>query len=420
MPNLTHTRTAPLMLGGEPASAALRDITHLAADLVSHFAQSNPTYKSFQMESIQEDLIAVTAQGMRLSIRLIETGQLPSDRELDSIHSLTVKQALAGVPLSAILALTDEGINAFRNLILNRAGSEDSADLKVLNRRIFILAQRLHTFVSVSYLAVIPSVAHSQDAESAHTLASTILAGGDATHLALQMGIDLAPTYLVLRLNVAAPPARTGARDGAHQRLQAHRNLAAAQGRLAQHYGAALLAAPPPHRGLVLIAGSAEWGTVRTLVQQIEKELGIDITAVGEQADIDDVPAAAAHTRELAYLVQRLGLPHASYRMDDLALEYQMTRPGPGRDRLARLLEPLSASPELLQTLSVHLANDQNRQRTASMLGLHTNTVDNRIKRIAQLTGLDPTLPSSLLKIRAAMIALAFTSTDGDVRPANM
>jgi len=57
---------------------------------------------------------------------------------------------------------------------------------------------------------------------------------------------------------------------------------------------------------------------------------------------------------------------------------------------------------------------------TASALGLHTNTIDNRIKRIATLTGLDPALPSELLKLRAAMISLTFASTDVDNRPAKM
>ncbi|MFE4499892.1 PucR family transcriptional regulator [Rhodococcus sp. NPDC056743] len=409
----------PLMLGGEPASTAVRDFVPLAAELVKNFSRASPTFKAFNMQSVQEDMVAVTAQGLQLAIQLMDHRKLPTDRDLDSIHTLTVRQAHKGVPLSAILALTDEGISVIRNRILSRADAEDAANLKELNQLLFTAAQRLHSFVSVSYLAAIPAGAQLEES-SAGALVKAMLDGGDPTEIALQMGIELAPRYLVLRLLVNLPKPRPGARDGAHQRLQAYRDLAAAQAKVAAHFGAKLLEAPAPQRGLVLIEGTPHWGLVSEVVRQAQAKIGVEITAVGENAALEDLAAAQRTTRELVHLVRRLGLPAQSYRMEDLALEYQLTRSGPGRDSLIDLLRPLDNNPELLQTLSVHLANDQHRQRTASALGLHTNTVDNRIKRIAQLTGLDPTLPSELLKLRAAMIALTFVSTDMDVRPVKL
>ncbi|PBC41038.1 CdaR family transcriptional regulator [Rhodococcus sp. ACPA4] len=411
--------SGPLMLGGEPASTAVRDFVPLAAELVKNFSRANATFKTLNLESVQEDLVAVTAQGLQLAIQLMDHRKLPTDRDLDSIHTLTVRQARQGVPLSAILAVTDEAISVIRNLILSRAGVEDSANLKELNHLLFTVAQRLHSFISVSYLAAIPAGAQLEGS-SAGALVKAMLDGDDPTDLALQLGIELAPRYLVLRLLVNLPKPRPGARDGAHQRLQAYRDLAAAQAKVAAHFGAKLLEAPAPQRGLVLIEGTPHWGLVCQVVRQATAKIGVQITAVGENAALEDLPAAQATTRELVHLVRRLGLPAQSYRMEDLALEYQLTRIGPARDSLIGLLRPLDSNPELLQTLSVHLSNDQHRQRTASALGLHTNTVDNRIKRIAHLTGLDPTLPSELLKLRAAMIALTFVSTDVDIRPVKL
>lgn len=406
----------PIMLGGEPASNAVRDFVPLAADLVAYFARANPLYKSFHMDSVQEDLAAVTAQGLRLTIRLLDHRQPPTDRELESIHTLTVRQARKGVPLSAILTLTDEGITAFRNAIVSRAGADDAENLKELNHLLFALTQRLHTFISVSYLAAAPANAQIED-HSTGALVRAMLDGEDPTQIALQMGIELAPRYLVLRLLVPLPRPRPGARDGAHQRMQAYRDLAAAQAHLTAHYGASALEAPAPQRGLVLIEGTPTWESVCEVVQHAQDTVGVQITAIGEDAALEDVHAAGVTTRDLSHLVRRLGLPARPYRMEDLALEYQLTRPGVGRDSLIALLKPLDNHPELLETLSVHLANDQHRQRTASELSLHTNTVDNRIKRISQLTGLDPTLPSGLIKLRAAMIALDFANTKTDNRP---
>jgi DNA-binding PucR family transcriptional regulator len=39
---------------------------------------------------------------------------------------------------------------------------------------------------------------------------------------------------------------------------------------------------------------------------------------------------------------------------------------------------------------------------------VHTNTVDYRLKRIGRLIGVDPTSPSGLLQVRAALVARAY------------
>lgn len=411
MSNVSQEPIRPLMLGGQLASDSVREFAPLAADLIDHFARTDSAFNSFNMESVRSDLTAVTAQGLRLAIQLLDQRQEPSDSELDGIRHLTVAQARRGVPLTAILTLTDEGISAIRNLIISRAGQDDEADLKELNRLIFSISQRLHAVISVSYLSAAPTVDRTQECTNS-ALVKAMLAGGDPTHLAAQMEVELASSYLLVRLDIAQPPAHRLLADGQRSRGQSQQLLATARGLITASHGSSVLEAPNPHRGMLLLAGSPPWEAVRHMISKIGSDLGVELAAVAEQAQLDEIPAAAAHTRELALLVRRLGRPAGLYGMEDLALEYQITRCGPGRDRLARLLDPLDATPELLETLSIHLANDLNRQRTASRLAVHTNTVDNRIKKIVLLTGLDPTGPSELLKLRAASIAKAFTRAD--------
>lgn len=88
-----------------------------------------------------------------------------------------------------------------------------------------------------------------------------------------------------------------------------------------------------------------------------------------------------------------------------MLLDYQLTRPGVARRELAALLDPLADHPELLQTLEVHLGYDLNRRRTASTLHIHANTVDYRLRRIAELTGLDPARRVDLRHLEAALVA---------------
>ena len=147
----------PLMLGGKPASTAVNDVIPLASDLVDHLSRANPTLTSLQTEAVRRELIAVIVQGLQVGIQLLDHRKLPTDQELDGIHTMTVQQALKGVPLSAILNLTNEGISTFRTLILSRADAEDSANLGDLNEFLFALAQRLHSFISISYLSALPA-----------------------------------------------------------------------------------------------------------------------------------------------------------------------------------------------------------------------------------------------------------------------
>ncbi|WP_370100426.1 helix-turn-helix domain-containing protein [Streptacidiphilus sp. MAP12-20] len=60
---------------------------------------------------------------------------------------------------------------------------------------------------------------------------------------------------------------------------------------------------------------------------------------------------------------------------------------------LAALLDPLAERPELLATLRAYLARQQDRRGTARELGLHPNTVDNRLARASELIGVDVTSP---------------------------
>jgi len=114
--------------------------------------------------------------------------------------------------------------------------------------------------------------------------------------------------------------------------------------------------------------------------------------------------------QQLLDMVQRLRSTPGLYRFDDLALEYQLTRPGPGREYLGSLLDPLDEHAELLETLQTHIAHNLNRQRTARLLHVHTNTVDYRLKRIGQLTGFDPTKASGLWYLRSALVARTYGS----------
>ncbi|MCA2207900.1 PucR family transcriptional regulator [Nocardia rosealba] len=127
------------------------------------------------------------------------------------------------------------------------------------------------------------------------------------------------------------------------------------------------------------------------------------LIVIAIEAAGDDIPAATEVGHELLDVARRLRKRPGLYHFDDLAVEYQLTRPGPGRDRLETALDAVAVDPELVTTLRVHLNNGLHRRLTAREMHIHENTVDYRLRRIYRLAGLDPRNPELITRLRAAL-----------------
>jgi sugar diacid utilization regulator len=174
---------------------------------------------------------------------------------------------------------------------------------------------------------------------------------------------------------------------------------------LTQRYRGSALEVLSRHGGTVLLPTElADDPSLDLLIADLSRTARMPLTATVIRAATAEIPGAADRAHELLDLAARLEMT-GLHRFDDLALEYQLTRPGPGLDQLSALLDPLDDHPELLATLRCYIANDQSRKRTAARLHLHPNSVDYRLKRIAQLTGLDVVRSAGLWYLRSALVA---------------
>ncbi len=408
---MTHTaeaRERALFLAGRPASEALADATALADGILRRHAATSADYALYRMTEFHADIVDAVASGFRLAARVLDGGALPVEDELGAIVTLIEDKALLGVPLQAMMGIVDATLDALRRTVLERAASADGSDVREANDRLFAYAQHIHTLIPVWYI----NAAHRERAGAEDGPRVESLLAGRPT------GPGTPDRYLVVRLvidpHADAAPVRTPggvpvpvpphvAVKAGHDANEAQRQVTAAF--------AGALTAPAPHRGLVLIplAGPVtrevpQLDTLRTVLHEVCTALDAGITAVADVAAVPEIPAALGTTRELARIVARLRYPADLYTLADLAVEYQLTRPGPGRDRLAQRLRALQDNRGLLETLEVHLGNDLDRRRTATALGLHPNTVDHRLKRIAQLTGDDLTRQRGLRRLHAASL----------------
>ncbi|MFD6224390.1 PucR family transcriptional regulator [Nocardia asteroides] len=168
-----------------------------------------------------------------------------------------------------------------------------------------------------------------------------------------------------------------------------------------------------PDWGTVLIpTTSVTTDQLGEFVSDLTAAVRVPIISVAFESATQGIPGAATIAHELLDVAIRLRKPPCLYGLEDLAVEYQLTRPGPGRDQLVSLLAPLDASPDLRRTL-FELVNYQfDRRHTASRLYVHPDTIDNRLKLIFELTGLPPTSDSQW-RLYAAVIARRFVEGVG-------
>ncbi|WP_063063388.1 PucR family transcriptional regulator [Nocardia violaceofusca] len=309
-----------------------------------------------------------------------------------------------GIPIDTILRLVHDGVRLAIDLVrrsaVTRIGTTGIRRRPIDGDVVLDLLTTITSTVAGAYARQL----HAADRQhAARALATALLEGRPTSALVRHGGIEVADEYWVLALTVLRIPDCPGSRVGADVLTLAPIRRVRAE--LADRFDGAALDVLSLDGGTVLVpAALAEDAALDLLVADLTRTAGVPIAAALTRAEAPGIPAAADRAHELLDLAARLGMT-GLHRFDDLALEYQLTRPGPGLDQLSALLDPLDDYPELLSTLRCFIANDQSRKRTANRLHLHPNSVDYRLKRIAQLTGLDVSRSTGLWYLRSALIA---------------
>lgn len=286
--------------------------------------------------------------------------------------------AHTGVSFDAVHHAVWEGTReAVDRLVAETPGPPDAA---AATAQLRTTMEAIHTMSVAAYHAF---RREAEDRSAVLTAAEQALTGADSYHV-------LAVRFWEMP---DRPAAAAWSRLSSEMKQRCHTSMLSVSG----HAGATLLvpeyAVPDDGMDQVLQAAATA--------------AGVTVTATLVRADRGQVTDAHARAHELLDLACAAGRGPGLRRFRDLVVEYQVTRPGLARDRLAAILDPLAAQPELLDTLTRHVQNELNRMRTARDLEVHANTVDHRLKRVRQLTGYDPNQLAHLCTLRAALIIRA-------------
>ncbi|MGV9679918.1 PucR family transcriptional regulator [Nocardia sp. NPDC003482] len=321
--------------------------------------------------------------------------------------------AREGIDLDTVLRAYHEAIRGGFERVVGEY-SPSSAELLAGTEQVLRLLETVTIATSAAYLDQ-HRLAARQHQTAAQTLVTALLSGRGNTMLARRTGITVAETYQVVALSIPPHPDERNPRM--HTEVAARRKLRRLQSALASVLGSRALSLLSTDGGTILVpvddAPSVTGGLAMTAetLDVLSAAASVSLMATVVTGPTDRIPDLAAEAADLLDLVRALNRPPGLYHMADVAVEYQMTRPGPAREHLAALLNPLTPHPELLETLRAFLDTGLDRKATAHRMRVHANSIGHRLRRIERLTGFDPAAPSGIARASLALLAHDLSTT---------
>lgn len=401
-----HKPGSDLTLGGQRVHERLtREEPELIARVLTRIQAEVADYRRLPVEELAGDIAGITRQAVRAFARSLREDRDLNEAELQRIGASAVRRAEEGFPLEAVLTAYHVGAREIFAVGSVESGRADVADLLDVADRVLAFVGTVTGAVTRGYLEELRTKV-GQEHTARRTLLSVLVDGGPVDVVARSAGITLPARYVVLSVELG--PHADEASPGVDAEIAVRRKLRRFLAAFERACGDGVLASLDGPGGLVLLPLAGRWSELsewRSLVDTAGRAAGVDVLAAAEPAEPSEVRLVAGRTGEVLDVLRWFGRPPGLYRLDDVLVEYQLTRPGAARDRLAAVLAPLDAHPELVETLSTYLELDTNRRRTAARLHVHPNTVDYRLRRVRDLTTIDPLHPAGLPRIIAALAA---------------
>ncbi|HEX7304003.1 helix-turn-helix domain-containing protein [Lentzea sp.] len=378
---------------------AATQIPGIADKVLEAFFARSAAYRQLPHQLVDREITDSVSHNLQVFLRALREQRPPAVEELTDQIATAVRRAQQGVPLDVVLSTYHVAAYVGWSAMASVAEQDEVDDLLATVPALLQYLSVAVPAVAASYLTEQQAL-HAERREAGRALVAALLTGREAEPLADRIGLDLSSHHVVLAVRVDAPPPAEDARFAAHalvRRLRAE---------LPKH----ALSALDHDGGTVLLPTTAagleqELTDAADLVRRLHTAAGIGVVGgIAAAESREDVPTAARQAADIAELVQRLGRAPGAYVLDDVLLEYQLCRPGPGRKRLALVVDKLAEHPDLLHTLREFLGNDHNRHRTAEKLHLHRNTLNYRLRRVAELTGYNPADPADVRLLAASLI----------------
>jgi hypothetical protein len=288
------------------------------------------------------------------------------------------RRAEEGLPFDAVLTAYHIGVQVLWDSLAPDVRPDEVRDLMAVNSLALRCLELVTPAVGAGYLDE-RRTALDDESSARQALLSALLSGVAAELATAREGLHVPPGYLVLAVAVHPRPDDLGA--GGDATVAGRRRLGRLRAELHRQAGGPVLSSLTPDGGIVLLERPRGVGEptkrdrdrLDRLVADVGRVAGADLTVGVTAAEPAGVAAAAEIAREVLAVVRRSGRAPGVYQLDDVLLDYQLSRPGAALERLAAILLPLAGSDELVETLATFLRAG-GRRPAASELHVHPNT----------------------------------------------
>lgn len=392
-----------LTLGGRAVADLLRTQRHrLVDEVVAEIVRQVPAYADLPPDLLAVDIRDVVRENLE-AFEAGLTGRGADEATLAAVTASAYRRAEEGIPLGLVHQAYLTGAATAWDTVTAAAGAADGATLRRMGRAVLDHLADVLVRVAGAYLEELRM--SGEESQSVRTsLLTALLSGTDVPQVAAAVGVTLPERYVVvaLRIEPSGPDALAGSAA-----VSARRRLRTVRAALTDDRVNVPLFELDPRGGLLLLPDTTGAPPdIAALVDHLSTAAGADVWAGRAVGPVAAVPAALDEARDVLDLVVRTARPPGSYAIDDVLLDYQLSRPGPVTALLRDRLAPLAERPDLVATLRAHLATGQSRPRTAAAVTVHPNTVDYRLRRIHALVGLDPSSADDLALLRAGLLQL--------------
>ena len=257
-------------------------------------------------------------------------------------------------------------VSSLISSLLNLVAAENGTDLPATAREVATAGSRVVT----DLLTGAHSTAARELRVRGRSERARELLNGD--HAAVDDDHDLSPAYAVIAVHPDRPA-------DARQLAQAFE----------QAGGDGALTALGSSGGFALLPAENEARALH-LARQAYARLATTVWMSVSWRPKSEVVLGRRTSSKILSLVTAAGHQPGVYHLEDVLLEYAVAREPLVSRKLMQIIEPLLAHPALFDTLKVLIASDGNRSQAAEQLLVHRSTLDYRIQRIEQLTGLHP------------------------------
>lgn len=399
---------------------AERRIPAMTRAIVAALVEQIPIYRHLPREEIEGEVTTVGAANVVVLLRTLREGRPPTEDELAESRMSAARRAEERVPLSSVITAYHVLGRVTWQTLCDAATPAETPALIAAVDGIQRYVQHVTAAISAAYLEEQQSI-YGEERDARRALSLALLTGAPAPGLASRIGVEVPATHVVLALHLGEhPDERDG---GVRGTVAGRRKVRRLQSGLDDYAGHPVLSLLDFRGGVVLLPATVVSSPLRRadgqggdlpagarerlgeVVAHLARTASAPVIAgAAWSASTAEIPGAADLARDVLRLVRRLDRPPGAYTVRDVLLEYQVSRSSVALPLLSGLLDPLERNPDLLHTLSCYVGNDLDRRRTATALHVHPNTLDYRLRRIVELTGLDPARVSGLQLLSAALV----------------